>query len=70
MRSNRVLSAIMLAACLFLVPAAAFAQGTNLGTIRGTVTDPTDAVISNASVQVTDLATNISRDLKTNGEGY
>jgi hypothetical protein len=70
MRSNGVLSAILLAACLVFVPVAALAQGTNLGTIRGTVTDPSDAVISNASVQVTDLATNSSRDLKTNGEGY
>ena len=70
MRSNGVLSAILLVACLFLASSAASAQGTNLGTIRGAVTDPNGAAISNASVRVTDLATNISRDLTTNGEGY
>ena len=70
MRSNGVLSAILLAACLIFMPVVVFAQGTNLGTIRGTVTDPSDAVIANASVQVIDLATNTSRALKTNGEGY
>jgi hypothetical protein len=46
-----------------------FAQGTNLGTIRGTVTDANGAVIPNASVKITDKATSLSRDLTTNGEG-
>src|SRR6185503_10991789 len=45
------------------------AQGTNLGTIRGTVTDANGAVIPNASVQITDKATRLTRDLTTNGEG-
>src|SRR6476659_5274124 len=45
------------------------AQGTNLGTIRGTVTDANGAVLPNAAVQVTDLATGLSRDLTTNSEG-
>jgi hypothetical protein len=45
------------------------AQGTDLGTIRGTVTDPSGAVIPNAKVQVTDVATNVTRDLVTNAEG-
>ena len=45
------------------------AQGTNLGTIRGTVTDANGAVIPNAAVQITDKATRLTRDLTTNGEG-
>ena len=36
----------------------AFAQGTDLGTIRGTVTDSTGAAIPNAKVSVIDVATN------------
>jgi len=69
MRSNGVLSAILLAACLFLASASAFAQGTNLGTIRGTVTDTNGAVLAAASVKIVDLTTGISRGLTANGEG-
>ena len=47
----------------------ALAQGTNLGTIRGTVTDPNGSVVANARVQVTDLETNLSRDFTTDKEG-
>src|SRR5918912_619881 len=70
MRSSRLSSTILLAAFFLCGTALALAQGTNLGTIRGTVTDPNGAVVANASGQVTDLATNISRDLKSNEEGY
>ena len=45
------------------------AQGTDLGTIRGTVKDATGAVIANATVTVTDLDTNTSRQTSTNGAG-
>jgi len=45
------------------------AQGTDLGTIRGTVKDATGAVIANATVTVTDLDTNTSRQTNTNGAG-
>jgi len=54
---------------LFLFCATAFSQGTNLGTIRGTVTDPNGAAIPNASVQISDQTTGISRDLTTDGQG-
>jgi len=46
-----------------------FAQGTDLGAIRGSVTDSTGAVISNAKVVVVDLATNTSRETTTNSHG-
>jgi len=46
-----------------------FAQGTDLGTIRGTVKDSTGAVIANAKVTATDLDTNTSRQSNTNGAG-
>ena len=45
------------------------AQGTDLGTIRGTVTDPSGAVIANASVTIADLATNALRHTETNPHG-
>ena len=46
-----------------------FSQGTDLGTIRGTVTDPSGAVVPNARIVVTDLGTNLTRELTTNAEG-
>src|SRR4029077_4800825 len=46
-----------------------FAQGTDLGTIRGTVKDASSALIGNAKVTVTDLETNTSRQTNTNGAG-
>ncbi|HKO19160.1 MAG TPA: carboxypeptidase regulatory-like domain-containing protein, partial [Acidobacteriaceae bacterium] len=45
-----------------------FGQG--FGTIVGTVTDPSGAVIAGASVRVTDPATGITREEKTNDQGY
>jgi Carboxypeptidase regulatory-like domain/TonB dependent receptor len=45
------------------------AQGTDLGTIRGTVTDPSGAVIASASVTIADLATNTLRHVETNPHG-
>jgi hypothetical protein len=49
--------------------AGVFGQGTDLGTIRGTVTDPSGAVIPAAKVVATDLSTNTARSAVTNGEG-
>ena len=46
-----------------------FPQGTDLGTIRGTVTDISGAVVPKADIQITDLATNSVRKLSTNTEG-
>ncbi|HEX5081601.1 MAG TPA: carboxypeptidase-like regulatory domain-containing protein [Blastocatellia bacterium] len=64
-----VFRAIFLSLWLLCGAGLALAQGTNLGTIRGTVTDPNGSVILNARVQVTDLGTNLSRDFTTDKEG-
>src|SRR5213596_1549689 len=56
-------------ALLFCMSAAGFGQGTDLGTIRGTVTDSTGAVIPGATVKVTDALTNTARETKTNAQG-
>lgn len=49
--------------------ALAFGQGTDLGTIHGTVTDSTGAVIPDASVTVIDALTNAARETRTNAQG-
>jgi hypothetical protein len=45
------------------------AQGTDLGTIRGSVTDSTGAVIPNAKVIILDLSTGTTREAVTNAQG-
>lgn len=45
------------------------AQGTDLGSIRGTVTDPSGAQIPGAAVVVTDLSTRIARSFTTGEHG-
>ncbi|MBS1840711.1 MAG: carboxypeptidase regulatory-like domain-containing protein [Acidobacteria bacterium] len=59
---------MLLAACMGA--AQSFGQGTDLGTIRGVVTDTAGAVIPNASVTIIDTVTNTARETKTNGQGY
>ena len=45
-------------------------QGTDLGTIRGTVTDSSGAAIPNATVTITDALTNTARQTQTNSQGH
>lgn len=52
----------------FLFTGICFGQG--FGTIVGTVTDPSGAVVNDVSVQITDPATGVSRQEKTNSQGY
>ena len=42
---------------------------TSRGTVSGTINDPTNAVISGASVTLTSTATTITRSTVTNGDG-
>ena len=44
-------------------------QGTDLGTIRGTVTESSGALVPNANVTIVDSSTGASRQTKTNGQG-
>ncbi|MGH9753032.1 MAG: carboxypeptidase-like regulatory domain-containing protein, partial [Blastocatellia bacterium] len=67
--THRTFRAIALALCLLCGAGTAFAQGTNLGTVRGTVTDANGAAVVGAKVQLTDLETNLSRDVTTNTNG-
>ncbi|MES1257830.1 MAG: carboxypeptidase regulatory-like domain-containing protein, partial [Acidobacteriota bacterium] len=45
-------------------------HGQGFGTIVGTVTDPSGAIIPGARLTITDEATTASRDTKTNDQGY
>lgn len=52
-----------------LIPACLLAQDAT-GKITGVVTDPSGAVVANASVTVTNLATNSSKEVKTDSSGF
>ncbi len=52
-----------------LSSAAVYAQSTNSGDIRGTVTDPSGAVIPGVTVTVTDIDKNVTRTYTTDGAG-
>jgi len=54
--------------CLF-APAGAFAQGA-LGTITGTVTDTTGAVIPDAAITITQVDTGVARNISSSSAGY
>ena len=61
---------LLLLACLFLIlPPATVAQSDN-SSIAGVVTDPSGAVIGNASVTVTSEQTGAAHEATSNGSGY
>src|SRR5579864_8163066 len=47
----------------------AWAQSTSTGTVAGTVTDPTGAVVADATVTLTDIGTNTARTTTSNASG-
>src|SRR5258708_5607564 len=69
---NRIRTLFPLAVCAVLcaglAPASLRAQG--LGTIIGTITDPTGAVIPNAKIVATNEGTQLSRNAASNEQGY
>ena len=52
-----------------MIVSGAYAQS-GAGSIQGTVTDPTGAVVQNAAVHVVNQATGVAADTKTNGAGF
>src|SRR5437660_6105269 len=54
---------------VFLVHQAALGQGSYTAQVRGTVTDPAQAVVNNAKVTVTNDSTNIATTATTNANG-
>lgn len=59
----------LLVACLW-TPNPALGQATTLGAITGTVKDSTGAVVSGASVTVTNQETKVTRKTSSNGSGF
>ena len=49
--------------------APAWAQSSSTGTVSGSVTDQTGAVVAGATVSLTDVSTNIPRSTTTNSKG-
>ncbi|MGA7339379.1 MAG: carboxypeptidase regulatory-like domain-containing protein [Terracidiphilus sp.] len=62
---SRILPLIILA----LAGLAASAQSGNAGTVHGTVTDPTGAVVPNATVELTNVISQYDRTTTTDGTG-
>ena len=70
MLSKRSLLGIGFLFCLLaLVPSALFSQSASTGTVAGTVTDPSGAAVADATVTLTDKATNNPRVASTNENG-
>src|SRR6266487_2933404 len=70
MRNVRtIITSLLVTGCLLGLAGTGYSQGTNLGTIRGSVTDPNGAAIPNAAVKITDQVTGISRELTTDSQG-
>ena len=61
--------AILAVALLILASGAAVWSQTVQGVITGTVTDPTGAVVPNATVTITNVGTNISQNTTTGSDG-
>ncbi len=59
----------VLSCALVCVSGSSFAQSTNSGDIRGTVTDTTGALIPGTKVTVLNIDTGVSKDYVTNSEG-
>jgi Carboxypeptidase regulatory-like domain len=62
--------AILLLACAFLQPVATFAFGNSGGGISGTVKDPANRLVANASVDVREVTTNLLYTTHTNAQGH
>ena len=61
-------SAVALVVTLVAIPPPSLAQ-TIRSTLTGTVTDPNHAVVANATVTATHVATNVESTTRTNDEG-
>src|SRR5260221_7592100 len=59
----------LLSAALLLGATSLFGQGTDLGGIRGVVTDASGGVVPSATVTITDVATDSRITTRTNGAG-
>ncbi len=68
-RIQNLMAAVALALAFLCVSRPAYAQNTNSGEIRGTVTDQSGASIPGVNVTILNTQTGVSRDLVSNGSG-
>ncbi|MGA8508946.1 MAG: carboxypeptidase-like regulatory domain-containing protein [Candidatus Sulfotelmatobacter sp.] len=67
-RGFKSVLALLLVVCMGSV-LPVWSQSTSSGTVSGSVTDPSNAVVPGATVALTDSSTNIARSTTTNKEG-
>ncbi len=70
-RSVKLAQVLLLLVCMgsgSVLPV--WSQSTSSGTVAGSVTDPSNAVVPGATVALTDSSTNIARTTTTNKEGH
>ena len=69
MRRARIVAVVIGSLLFVLVCALNVAAQQFYGTITGTITDPSRAMVPNATVKVTNVDTKVTTTLKTNGAG-
>ena len=63
-------AAVTLSSLLDTMPVYGQAVSQNGGSIQGTITDPTGAIVPGASVTITDVDTASVKKLRTDGSGF
>jgi hypothetical protein len=69
MHSNQLCKALFAAGATFALAASLFGQGTTLGSIVGTVTDPSASSVPGAKVRVVNSGTEVAREVTTDERG-
>src|SRR5690349_9077805 len=67
--SNSFITVLSSAVLFAAISPSLYAQGSDLGQIRGTVTDASEAAVPNAKITITDVATGASQDATAGGSG-
>lgn len=67
---NRLFSLFAIAGSLLLLTTSTYAQGTAAGSIRGQISDPTDAPIAGVTITVTNVATGVVYTGATTSDGF
>src|ERR1051325_4243291 len=69
LQSNRLRYAIYAAFSTCVFTGSLFAQGTTLGSIVGTVVDPSSSTVPDANVRILNVGTGVARETKTDARG-
>ena len=63
-------NSIAILSVLFCILNSAMHGQSGSGTLQGTVLDPNGAVVPNAQINITSVLTGVSRDVRSNGDGF